>query len=447
MKFEMKPGTKRALVLGAAGVALVAVAGLVVTGEDQRRPQVDRASIDSIITNTDNAETTITGIAGRLSQIENSLTSLEGKLSSMQNQRDSAVRQLIAAIRRDVAESDTRTRAELDRLEDRIIRGQEGAPPALPDPLFESAPPASSGEGEGTPAAGPVEPPPVPAPAPPPAAVEDERRSLAPRDVFSSGAEPPVVVPDAAPGSAPPPGGRRTETAGLSVRVVRGKPAEEAMPAGAPALEGRVYTIPSGSILSGTLLSGLDASTSAGASSDPVPVLVRLKHLAILPNRYAADVRECFVLLAAYGDLSSERANMRGEKISCVLRRGGVVENRLQAFVTGEDGKQGLRGRLVRKEGQFIARALLVGLLEGAASALGNRAEDQTISVDSTGTLKTTGGRDALNELFRGTSGALDRISEFYLEQAKEIFPVIEVDVGRQVDIILTQPLTIRLDK
>ena len=66
--------------------------------------------------------------------------------------------------------------------------------------------------------------------------------------------------------------------------------------------------IPAGSILSGNLLNGLDAPTGKGARREPFPVLARLKDEAILPNRFRADVRECFLVSAGYGDLSSERA-------------------------------------------------------------------------------------------------------------------------------------------
>ena len=59
--------------------------------------------------------------------------------------------------------------------------------------------------------------------------------------------------------------------------------------------------IPAGSILSGNLLNGLDAPTGKGARREPFPVLARLKVEAILPNRFRADVRECFLVSAGYG--------------------------------------------------------------------------------------------------------------------------------------------------
>lgn len=39
----------------------------------------------------------------------------------------------------------------------------------------------------------------------------------------------------------------------------------------------------------------------------------------------------------------------------------------------------------------------------------------------------------------KGASKAPDRIAQFYIDMAEGIFPVIEVDAGRQVDIIVTK--------
>jgi hypothetical protein len=72
----------------------------------------------------------------------------------------------------------------------------------------------------------------------------------------------------------------------------------------------------------GVLLGGLDAPTGGQAQSNPHPVLLRLDDNAILPNRFRAEVRECFVIGAGYGDISSERAYIRTERLSCVRHDG-----------------------------------------------------------------------------------------------------------------------------
>ena len=58
----------------------------------------------------------------------------------------------------------------------------------------------------------------------------------------------------------------------------------------------------------GVLLGGLDAPTGGQSQSNPHPVLIRLSDNSVLPNRYRAEYRECFVIAAGYGDISSGRA-------------------------------------------------------------------------------------------------------------------------------------------
>ena len=210
-----------------------------------------------------------------------------------------------------------------------------------------------------------------------------------------------------------------------------------------PPLENQTYRLPATSILTGTLITGLDASTASQSRRDPFPVLLRLQKTAILPNRYQADVRECFVLLAGYGDLSSERAYLRGETVSCVLLDGSVIETRLQGYAAGEDGKAGVRGRLVTKQGQFIARALMIGFIEGVSDVL---QKGDTVTLGLSQSQGEEGGDNPWGSAaLRGTGNALDRIAQFYIDQAYNLFPVIEIDAGRQLDIVLTGHLDMPL--
>jgi conjugal transfer pilus assembly protein TraB len=212
--------------------------------------------------------------------------------------------------------------------------------------------------------------------------------------------------------------------------------------------EEETFFLPAGSILSGTLLTGLDAPTNGGAKSEPWPALLRIKMEAILPNRWTLDVRECFLIAGAYGDLSSERAYMRAETISCVRTDGRAIEVALDAFGVGNDGKAGIRGRVVHKNGQLIAQSLLAGFVGGVAEAT----KPQAIP-----TLDTTqqNGRTTFNEPFfedvmtagaySGASNAAEKIADYLLDVASNIFPVIEVDAGRQMDFVLQRGVMLRI--
>ncbi|OAI17093.1 conjugal transfer protein TrbI [Methylomonas koyamae] len=209
--------------------------------------------------------------------------------------------------------------------------------------------------------------------------------------------------------------------------------------------------IPAGSILTGVLLNGLDAPTGKKAKKEPMPVLFRIKKEAILPNRFHADVRECFLLAAGFGDLSAERAYFRGETFSCVRQDGGVIEVPMNAYATGEDGKNGVRGRVVSKQGALLAQSMMAGFLRGFSDAFGRN----QIPVLMTGGLGALSGTTPFQSAFssqsmeggalKGAGYAMERLSHFYMDMAEEIYPVIEIDATRQVNFIVQKGTALKL--
>jgi conjugal transfer pilus assembly protein TraB len=190
--------------------------------------------------------------------------------------------------------------------------------------------------------------------------------------------------------------------------------------------------IPSGSIMTGVIITGLDAPTGKNAIKDPVPLLVRIKHDAILPNRYLSDVKECFILAAGHGDLASERAYLRAETISCIRNDKKVIDIKVEMFAVGADGKAGVRGRLISKQGQMIAKASLAGIAQGFATAFtGTRYTVNPQSPDY--------GMAAQGGAMSGVGSAFDRIAKYYLDLADQIFPVIEIDAGQKISFVMVK--------
>ena len=205
--------------------------------------------------------------------------------------------------------------------------------------------------------------------------------------------------------------------------------------------------LPAGSILSGTLLTGLDAPTGGNARNDPWPTVLRVKHEAILPNRWSLDIRECFIIAAAYGDLSSERAMMRAETLSCIRSDGKAIEVSLDAYGSGSDGKAGVRGRVVTKNGQLLAQSLFAGFFGGLAEASTPQAIP-TIETSNSGNTayKSAQFADIMeSSALSGASSAADRIADYLLKVAEGIFPVIEIDAGRKVDFVVKRGIVLKL--
>ena len=192
--------------------------------------------------------------------------------------------------------------------------------------------------------------------------------------------------------------------------------------------------IPAGSIISAYLLTGLDAPTGTRAASQPVPVLMRIKKESILPNYALADVEDCHLLGGAFGDLGSQRVNIRGEVISCILRDNSAVEGSVKFFVAGEDGKNGLKGRLVSRAGRVLAAASAAALTQGLLNSLDETSTESIVLGTSSGP----------SGAISGASQGFDLLTEYYLDLAEQTFPVIEVVNGRWVDVVLTEMLTIK---
>lgn len=195
--------------------------------------------------------------------------------------------------------------------------------------------------------------------------------------------------------------------------------------------------LPAGSFVRGRLLTGVYASTGAGAAGQPLPMVIRLENTAILPNAWRSQVTACHVTASATGDLSSERAFVRLDRLSCVGKKGEALDVRVSGYAVGEDGKVGVRGRLVTRSGQAIASALSVGLLSGLGESITRSNEEITTSI--TGTQSKRYKNAWLSGMGEGLSSSMDRITDYYLRLADRIFPVLEVDAGRPVDLVFSQ--------
>lgn len=248
---------------------------------------------------------------------------------------------------------------------------------------------------------------------------------------------PPVPEAGAPPGPADASGGPKPPE---SIRVFspEGGPPDPGPEPGAAL----VNWIPSGSFVPGVLLSGLDAPAGTGASRNPHPVLIHLVGAASLPGAARLGVESCRATGAGYGQLSSERAYVRLERLSCVLRSGDVIDAEVRGYVAGEDGKTGLRGRLVSRRGRLLSRGILAGFSAGAGEALRNSGSSTGITAGGT-TITAFGGgsgKDLARAGIGGGAGEAGRLlAEYYLRLAEEVFPVIEIDAGRRVDVVVTE--------
>ena len=204
--------------------------------------------------------------------------------------------------------------------------------------------------------------------------------------------------------------------------------------------------IPSSSMFQGVLLNGMDAPTGQTSSQQPHPVTIRVTSLAHMPNRFRVNVRDCFVLASGFGIQSSVRVNLRTERLSCVTKTGGIIDVAIDGYVSGEDGKVGIRGDLVHRTGALLGRAMIAGLGSGLSEALQPRQINSVRTGGTAGELEFQAppfGEVAEIGAYKGASNAMQSLSEYYLERASEIFPIIELEPLREVTVHLSAGVTL----
>lgn len=199
-------------------------------------------------------------------------------------------------------------------------------------------------------------------------------------------------------------------------------------------------TIPAGSFALGVLLSGLDASTSLSSSSDPMPVLIRLTDHGTLPRRFKSDLKDCHVIASGYGDLSSERVYMRLEKLTCIERETAeIIETVISGYVSGEDGKSGLRGIVVSKDAAYLANSAIGGIIGGFSNTMTPQRDQSAIVVSNKIPSSPPAFERFQTGFGNGMSTSMDRLSKYYIDRAEMLSPIIEVSAGRIVDIIFIE--------
>lgn len=225
-------------------------------------------------------------------------------------------------------------------------------------------------------------------------------------------------------------------------KELAGKPPEETS-------KKKVIYLPP-SFVEATLLSGVSAPTTLAAKSNPLPMILRIKDLAILPNKVKANLKGCFAIAEGQGNLADERVHVRILTISCVAKDGNaVIDQAVKGFVVDEDGKVGLSGRVVAKMGVHIARTVLAGFVGGFGAALETTTSTINYNPLTGGTSQRWTSDDAKTVLTAGVGKGIaqgaEAVQDFYLQLAQQTLPVIEVGATKTVTLVISEGVNLEV--
>lgn len=195
--------------------------------------------------------------------------------------------------------------------------------------------------------------------------------------------------------------------------------------------------IPETSYVKGTLLGGISVSTGVQSSAEPVPVVIRLNDRGNLPKKFDVDIKECRILGSAYGDLSSERAVVRAESMVCENKKlGEVLTTKIAGIVYGDDGANGIKGRVVDMSQKHVKNAAIGGLLSGFSGSMKSQGNFSLSSLGAISTKEPSFGQKMKDNTMEGMGNAAEKIADYYIRQAENMSPTLNIPGGTKVDVV-----------
>ncbi|WP_279606751.1 TraB/VirB10 family protein [Sphingobium yanoikuyae] len=206
----------------------------------------------------------------------------------------------------------------------------------------------------------------------------------------------------------------------------------------------RTIYLPPG-FMKARLLTGIDALASRDATSNPEPLIARVQAPAVLPNDVKANLAGCFVIGNATGSLAKERVEVQLISLSCVdFDERSVIDQPIKGFFVDSDGKKGLSGKVVTRAGAALARSFIAGTIAGVSQSVEN-----TFGNTSTSALGTVRSLDAGDALKTGVAGGLskssDKLTDFYLDLARQAGPIVEVGAAKDVVVVIQEGLALEI--
>jgi hypothetical protein len=190
--------------------------------------------------------------------------------------------------------------------------------------------------------------------------------------------------------------------------------------------------LPSGSYVKAMLLTGVEAPEGKS-----YPVLLQLDYAYVIPNDKRLDLAGCFMIAKAQGDLSTERVQMQATKLSCVSKKGGMFEREVNGFIADDaDNSFAVVGRVNSKQDRVAATAFLASIVSGIGKAI-QQAQTTSQVTPLGGSQTVLTGDQGKFIAAGGASDAAGQVTQWYLKQAQNLLPTINVGSGQGVWVIM----------
>jgi conjugal transfer pilus assembly protein TraB len=191
--------------------------------------------------------------------------------------------------------------------------------------------------------------------------------------------------------------------------------------------------VPAGSFVTAIVTGGADANAGVNGQGDTVPMVFQTINEGVLPNGQPSKLKNCTILGAAYGEISSSRGIVRTTRLSCIFED-EIIDIPVEATVFNF-GRNGIRGNAIMKNGKIVQMAGISGILTGIGET--GKSLSETTSNSALGSTSSVNGSDALLNLAgNATSSIGSKLADYYIKLAEQYHPIIELNPGNTVNIV-----------
>ena len=190
--------------------------------------------------------------------------------------------------------------------------------------------------------------------------------------------------------------------------------------------------VPVGSYVKAKLMTGVEAP-----EGKTYPVLLQLDFAYIIPNKKRVDLSGCFMIAKSQGNLSTERVEMQATKLSCVSKDGHMFEREVNGFIADDkDNSFAVLGSVNSKQDRVAAMAFLSSIVEGVGKAI-QQAQTTQQTTPLGGAQSVVTGDSMAYMAGGGAASAASMVTQWYLRQAQNLLPTINVGSGQDVWIVM----------
>lgn len=187
----------------------------------------------------------------------------------------------------------------------------------------------------------------------------------------------------------------------------------------------------------GVTLTGGDMPTLNWGQQDPQPIAISVESTMITAGGEEVDIKDCLLMAAMHGEVSSERGIGIMSKMECRDKKKNLYVGKVEGFVVGDEGKIGMKGRLVTREGTVVAQTIFASMIGALGTSIKSGATD---TAETTYGLVNTinSSKTAEYTVGSGIESGTSEIKKYYLKFLDQIYPVVEILPGRRVTVMFS---------